>query len=246
MASLARRRTRVVLGLAVLLAVLGPLALLLRDSRLVRVERVTVSGIDGAQAGAVRAALQTAAADMTTLHVREQALLSAVAGYPVVRSRRTETDFPHGLRIIVNAREPVAALRPTGGSLTAVSADGTLLRGGATRGLPVVGIRTTPAGDRLRDREALRAVRLLAAAPRALRGRVARVYRGRRGFAATMQDGPKLYFGGAARLLAKWGAAAQVLAHGTSRGASYVDLRFPERPVAGGLKPRPFHPQPRL
>jgi cell division protein FtsQ len=61
-----------------------------------------------------------------------------------------------------------------------------------------------------------------------------------------MNDGPKLYFGGAARLEAKWGAAAQVLAHRSSRGASYVDLRIPERPVAGGLKPRPAEPQPQL
>jgi hypothetical protein len=125
-----------------------------------------------------------------------------------------------------------------GGGLTAVAADGTLLRGSATRGLALVAIRARRGGGRLGRGEALAAVRLLAAAPRALRGRVLRVYRGPRGLTMTMDDGPKLYFGGAARSGAKWVAAAQVLASRTSRGTAYLDLRIPERPVAGGLKPR--------
>ncbi|MGH2944551.1 MAG: hypothetical protein ACRDLN_17450, partial [Solirubrobacteraceae bacterium] len=76
--------------------------------------------------------------------------------------------------------------------------------------------------------------------------RVGRVYRGPRGLAATMRSGPKLYFGGGARLDAKWVAAAEVLEHRTSRGAAYVDLRVPERPVAGGLQPRPTNTQAQL
>ena len=244
MASFARRRTRAALGITVLLVVLGALALWLRNSSLVRVQSVTVSRIASSQNDEIRRALQAEAMDMTTLHVREEALLSAVAQYPVVRSVRAEPDFPHGLRIIVNAREPVAALRASGGDQTAVAADGTLLRGSAARDLPIVGVRSTPAGERLARGETLSAVRLLAAAPRALRLRVARVYRGPRGLTTTMQDGPKLYFGGRARLHAKWGAAAQVLSHPTSRGASYVDLRVAERPVAGGLQPRPENAQP--
>ena len=245
MASLHRRRTRVVLGLAVLLAVLAPLALWLRNSSLVRVERVAVSGIGGAQAEHIRRALEVEAREMTTLNVRRDVLRRAVSQYPVVRSLRTESDFPHGLRIVVNAHEPVAALRTAGGKLTAVAGDGTLLPGNAARDLPVVGVRTTPGGERVRG-ETLGAVRVLATAPRALRARVARVYRGPRGLTATMEDGPKLYFGGAARVEAKWGAAAAVLAHRTSRGASYLDLRVPERPVAGGLQPRPENTEPPL
>jgi len=246
MASLHRRRMRVVLGIAVVLAMLAPLALWLRDSSLVRVERVTVSGMLGGQADEIRRVLEVEARDMTTLHVREDALRSAVSQYPVVRSLRTESDFPHGLRIVVNAHEAVAALRASSGGLMPVAGDGTLLAGSAAGDLPVVGVRTMPAGERLGRGETLRAVRLLAAAPRALRVRVARVYRGPRGLTATMDGGPKLYFGRAARLQAKWGAAAQVLAHRTSQGAAYVDLRIPERPVAGGLQPRPKEAQPQL
>jgi cell division protein FtsQ len=245
MAPFARRRTRVVLGIAALLAVLAPLALWIRNSSLVRVQDVTVTGIDGTQAGRITRALKSAGRDMTTLHVRENALLSAVAAYPVVRSLRTETDFPHGLQITINAYEPVAAVR-AGAGLTAVAGDGTVLRGSATRGLPVIAIRARRGGDRLGRGRALAAVRLVAAAPRALRGRIARVYRGPRGLTTTMENGPKLYFGGAARPSSQWGAAAQVLASGTSRGAAYVDLRIPERPVAGGLQPRGADTQPLL
>jgi cell division protein FtsQ len=246
MASFARRRTRVVLGLAVLLAVLAPFALWLRNSSLVRVQNVSVQGVAGREAGQIRRALEAEAMGMTTLNASDETLLGAVAQYPVVRSVRTQTDFPHGLRIIVNAYEPVAALRAAAGGLTAVAADGTLLRGTTTRGLPTVGVRSTPAGERLGRGETLAAIRLLAAAPRPLRLRVDRVHRGPRGLAATMADGPKLYFGRAARLDAKWEAATQVLAHPTSRGAAYVDLRAPERPVAGGMQPRPENTQPQL
>lgn len=228
---------RVVVGIAVLLAVLTALASSLRNSSLVRVEQVSVTGIDGSQASEIEDALESVGRDMTTLHVRENALRSAVSTYPVVRSLRTETDFPHGLRIIVNAHEPVAVVR-AGGGLTAVAGDGTLLRGSATGDLPLVAIHAERSGERVGRGEALGAVRLLAAAPRALRARVARVYRGPRGLTTTMDNGPKLYFGGPARPVAKWAAAAQVLGSSTSRGAAYVDLRIPERPVAGGLQPR--------
>jgi cell division protein FtsQ len=241
----ARRRTRVILGIAVLLAVLAPLAFWLRTSSLVRVENVSVTGIHGSQAPQIERALAAAARDMTTLDVREEALRSAVSAYPVVRSLRTETDFPHGLRISVNAYEPVAAIR-AGSGLTAVAGDGTLLRGSATRDLPVITIDGERGGERLRQGHALGAVQLLAAAPRALRGRVARVYLGPRGLTTTMQDGPRLYFGGASRPIAKWAAAAQVIASSTSRGAAYLDLRVPEKPVAGGLRPRTAETQPVL
>jgi cell division protein FtsQ len=230
----------------VLVAVLAPLAFWLRDSSLVAVKHVTVSGVEGEQATRIVAALRAAGTEMTTLHVREEALRTAVAPYPLVRSLRTETDFPDGLRIVVNAYEPVAALRSSAGGATAVASDGTLLRGSGTRGLPVVGIRRTPPGGRLGRGRALGAVAVIAAAPRPLRARVARVYTGPRGLAATMQSGPKLYFGGASALAEKWGAAAVVLASQTSRGAAYLDLRVPERPVAGGLRARVSVPKPQL
>jgi cell division protein FtsQ len=50
-----------------------------------------------------------------------------------------------------------------------------------------------------------------------------------------MRRGPELIFGSATRLAAKWAAASAVLADRKARGATYVDLRLPERPAAGGV-----------
>jgi cell division protein FtsQ len=84
----------------------------------------------------------------------------------------------------------------------------------------------------------------LAAAPAPLRAKVTRVYAGPRGLTAPLRDGPVLYFGGAERLRAKWTAGARVLADRSSAGATYLDLRLPERPAAGGLQaPEPEDPQ---
>jgi cell division protein FtsQ len=68
------------------------------------------------------------------------------------------------------------------------------------------------------------------------------VYVGDRGWTLPLRDGPTLYFGGSERLAAKWAAAAIVLANRTSAGATYLDLRLPERPAAGGLEPLPEEP----
>jgi cell division protein FtsQ len=240
-----RRRTRVIVAVVVAAVVLTPLAMWFRSSSLVRVEHVRVTGIEGRQAAAIRGALTEAALDMTVLHVRDDALQAAVEPYPVVRSLRTSTDFPHGLTIAVNAYDPVAALK-SAGALTPVSADGRVLRGTPARGLATVSVKLTPGGDHVSDAQALRAIRLLSSAPRALRARVAHVYRGPHGLTATLENGPKLYFGGTSRFSAKWSAAALVLADRTSKGAAYVDLRVPERPVAGGLQPRTPQSQPQL
>ena len=62
----------------------------------------------------------------------------------------------------------------------------------------------------------------------------------------TLKAGPELYFGDADRVTAKWAAAARVLADASSKGATYVDVRLPERPVAGGVAPdTPGQPGPR-
>jgi cell division protein FtsQ len=56
-----------------------------------------------------------------------------------------------------------------------------------------------------------------------------------RGLVARLRNGPDLIFGDTRRLRAKWLAVARVLADKGSQGASYIDVRLPERPAAGGL-----------
>jgi cell division protein FtsQ len=242
--SLPRRPpVRAVGACACVLALLGGGWLWLRDSRLVAVDQVSVTGLSGTEAPRVRAALEGAARDMTTLHVRPGQLKTAVEPYPAIMAVDAHPDFPHGLRIVVHEHVAVAALA-SGDDRVPVAADGTLLRGSSTAGLPVVAVAAPPAGDTLADRRTLRAVALLAAAPPELRAKVERVYGGPRGLTAPLAAGPVLYFGGADRLRAKWAAAARVLADRSSAGATYVDLRLPERPAAGGLEaPVPEEPQ---
>jgi cell division protein FtsQ len=235
--SLPRRRppARAVAACACVLALLGGGWLWLRDSGLVAVDDVSVTGLSGTQAPRVRAALEGAARDMTTLHVRTDQLRTAVEPYPSIMAVDAHADFPHGLRIVVHEHVAVAALA-SGSDRVPVAADGTLLRGSSTGGLPVVAVAAPPAGDVLSDKRTLRVVTLLAAAPPELRAKVSRVYAGPRGLTAPLAAGPVLYFGGADRLRAKWTAAAQVLADRGSAGATYIDLRLPERPAAGGLE----------
>lgn len=242
--SLPRRPSALAAGAcACVLALLGGGWLWLRDSRLVAVDQVSVTGVSGSEAPLVRAALEGAARDMTTLHVRPDQLQTAVEPFPAVMAVDAHADFPHRLRIVVHEHVAVAALA-AGSDRVPVAADGTLLRGSSTSGLPVVTVASPPPGDALGDKRTLRAVALLAAAPPALRAKVSRVYAGTRGLTAPLSAGPVLYFGGADRLRAKWAAAARVLADRSSSGATYIDLRLPERPAAGGLvAPAPLQPE---
>jgi len=231
---------------AAFLCVLGVLAglwLWLRDSPLVSVQKVTVTGVSGPDAGRVREALSDAARDMTTLHVNKGELRTAVDPFPAVLDVRTDSDFPHGLRIVVRERNAVGVV-VAGDERVPVAADGTLMRTTPGSGLPEIPAKALPGGSHASEPDVRRALRVLAAAPPALRARVARVSMGDHGLTLPLRNGPTLYFGGSERLAAKWVATATVLADPTSTGATYLDVRLPERPAAGGLEPPPDPPDP--
>jgi cell division protein FtsQ len=73
----------------------------------------------------------------------------------------------------------------------------------------------------------------MGAAPEALRTYVQGIQFGPDGMRVTLRNGPLLEFGDSARARAKWIAAARVLGDPRGAGASYLDVRVPERPVAG-------------
>jgi cell division protein FtsQ len=204
-----------------------------RQSSLVAVRDVTIAGATGPQSAAIEGALRDAAHDMTTLRVRPEALRTAVEPYPIVKGVEAEPEFPHGLRIVVHQYEPVGAL-VAAGTRIAVAADGTVLRDTPTAGLPLVTVAGITAGAHVEGRAAT-AVAVLAAAPAALRARVARLHTGPKGWTAPLTDGPVLYLGDPGRMAAKWIAAARVLEDPDAAGATYIDLRIPERPAAGGV-----------
>jgi cell division protein FtsQ len=227
---------RAAAGALVVVAVLVPGWFWLRDSPLVSVDHVRVTGVSGSQAADVRQAVVDAAEQQSTLNLDPAKIDQALAGFPVVAGVTVHAHPLHTVDVIVHEHVPVGALA-IGGRRIAVAGDGTILAGTLTRGLPVVPLAAPPGGRQLTERKALRMVALLAAAPSALRARVTSVELGSHGLTAQLSNGPALYFGPAARLAAKWIAAARVLADYTSHGATYLDLRVPERPAAGGLAP---------
>jgi cell division protein FtsQ len=207
-----------------------------RDSWLVAVNRVTVTGLTTRDAPRVRAALTTAARSMTTLHVDRGELERTVEAYPVVRGLELSPDVPHTLRIRVIEHHP-AAIAVTDGGRVAVAGDGTVLRDLPVEArLPTIRADGTIRGERLEDPAALTAARLAGAAAPSLRRRLESVrVRKADGLVVLLRDGPELIFGNSRRIRAKWTAAARVLADKAAAGASYIDLRLPGRPAAGGL-----------
>jgi cell division protein FtsQ len=206
----------------------------LRDSSLVAVQRVTVTGERGPESGAIRSALVSAARSMTTFDVQTGRLYAAVSAYPVVKTLEVSTQFPHGMRIHVIERLPVAAVI-VAGRREAVAADGSLLHGLATvPGLPRIALAVPPGGPDLTDPQALQELAAATAAPRALRPRITiiRLVAGP-GLVATLRRGPAIYLGDATRLRAKWASAVAVLADPGSVGAAYIDVSDPRRPAAG-------------
>jgi cell division protein FtsQ len=239
---LGRRRLKRLLprpGLRALGVVVAILALAaggwvwLRSSSLVAVQRVTIIGLGGRDAGQIRSALLSAAHSMTTLNVKMAALRTAVAPYPVVKRLHVTTSFPHRMSIEVVEQVPVAMVS-AGGVRVAVSADGTLLRGATVSGsLPTIALPVAPGGSHVRG-DVLQVVRLLAAAPYQLLPRVTQASdSGAEGLVAQLRNGPKLYFGTSDDLGAKWASAAAVLADSGSAGADYIDVTAPSRPAAG-------------
>lgn len=228
-----RIRLRLLVGVLVAVAAFGGGWLWLRDSSLVAVRQVSITGVSGPDAGQIRSALTLAARNMTTLDVRLGPLRTAVAPYPVVKDLRVSAQFPHGMRIRVIEGLPVGALVADGHAIAA-SGDGTLLHDVPTGSLPSVPVRLLPAGSQVTDPPALDALALLANAPARLRSRIAQVtVSPPHGLVAQLRSGPSIYFGDHSDLGAKWTAATEVLADPTSAGAVYIDVTDPARPAAG-------------
>ena len=231
-----RMRRRMLATGVLALLVCALYMLWLRDSGLVAVEKVTVTGVTGKDADEIRTALEGTGRQMTTLHVDEDRLTQAAVAFPAVKAIEVEADFPSGLRVHVIEHRP-AALVVSDGRRVLVAADGSVLPGQtAQSSVPEIKFDGAVSGDRLASGPTLDAVRVAGAAPPLLLERVSDVRRDdENGIVARLEDGPELIFGTPDRIGAKWAAAARVLADPDAAGAEYVDLRIPERPAAGGL-----------
>ena len=204
----------------------------LRDSSLVAVERVEVTGAEGEPA--VEAALVAAAEEMTTLNVDQSALDAAVADDPSVLSVTATSDFPDGLTIAVDSRRPAAFIP---GDDAIVAADGVVLELGAEQpeGLPVLDAEAgVPAAGERMDGGDLILARVLGAVPDPLQELTTGARMDdERGPVVEVGDGIELRFGDPAQAERKWAAAAAVLADPGLRSAVYIDVTVPARPVLG-------------
>ncbi|HEX6689508.1 MAG TPA: cell division protein FtsQ/DivIB [Solirubrobacterales bacterium] len=80
----------------------------------------------------------------------------------------------------------------------------------------------------------LQQARVLGAAPATLRPYIESSYYGESGVDVKLRSGIELRFGDASQVLAKWKAAAAVLADPSITTLDYVDLHAPGRPAVGG------------
>ncbi|MGI8921160.1 MAG: cell division protein FtsQ/DivIB [Solirubrobacteraceae bacterium] len=228
------RRGRVVVALLAGALLLFGGWLWVRQSSLVAITRVTITGARGPAAPEIEHALSASARTMTTLAVDARRLRAAVAAIPEVSALRVHASFPHALTIDVIEHAPVAQI-VFGNEHVAVRGDGTLLSGTAAAGLPSVAMAAGPTGgDRVSDPAALAALQVLAGAPYVLRSRIIDAIPDPHGVRVELRQGPELVFGLPAQIAAKWAAALRVLADPAASGAIYVDLRLPQRPAAGG------------
>ena len=228
---------RALLAAAATLIAFTGVYLFARDSSVFEIREVAVTGASGPDAPKVEALLRQAARDMTTLNADAGELKQAAAAYPTVKSVEIDRDLPHGVKLIVHENRPVATVESSGRKVP-LAGDGRLLNGATPpENLPKLQLGQ-PAGSRISDRRGRQLVALVAAAPIALRQRALEAQLTKdTGLTLTMDRGPDLYFGTPTELQAKWKAVARVLADPTAEGATYIDVRVPERAAAGGLAP---------
>jgi cell division septal protein FtsQ len=220
--------------LAALLLVLGCFWLWFKDSPLVSVDRVQVTGLSGPDVPQIRQALAAAAVRMTTLDVDMARLRAVARPYPDVRSLTVNTQFPHGMVIHVVEQVPIAQIN-VNGSPMAVSRDGSVLAAtpGTTR-LPVLSVTSLPAGTRFTGSGALATLGVLSAAPYRFLSHIQSAQEtSQNGVVVQLRHGPQIRFGDTTQLHDKWGAALAVLGASSAQGAQYIDVTDPGRPAAG-------------
>jgi cell division protein FtsQ len=198
------------------------------------IDEVTITGATTNERQ-IKEAVERAAQDMTTLHLKDGELRDAVSRFPTVASVGASTSFPHALHVTITESLPVAFIK-VGPQRTAVSADGYLLLGASfdPKNLPrIEGIAAH--GARL-DGDAAAQAAILGATPGPLRDRVTDSswddQQG--GVVVTLDGGPDLRFGDGSRARDKWTAAVAVLSSSEHGSPSYLDVSVPDRPVSGG------------
>jgi cell division septal protein FtsQ len=99
--------------------------------------------------------------------------------------------------------------------------------------LPLLPATEPPKSGRV-EGPLLQQVRILAAAPTALRPYLANTSYGEQGVSVELSSGIEIRFGDATEAERKWRAAAAVLADPTTEAVDYIDVQAPQRPAIYG------------
>jgi cell division protein FtsQ len=227
-------RRRLIVAAVALLALWAAYMLWFRNLPWFAIDEVTVTGATTNERE-IKQAVEQAAQDMTTLHLKDGELQEAVAQFPTVASVGASTSFPHGLHVTITERLPVAFIK-AGATQTAVSADGYLLTGASFDPKPLPRIDAAGAHGARLDGDAAAQAAILGATPAPLRGRVTGSSWDdeQGGVVVDLNGGPDLRFGDGARARDKWTAAVAVLSSPEHGSPSYLDVSVPDRPVSGG------------
>lgn len=144
-----------------------------------------------------------------------------------------------------DSRAPTASTEPSrpvaqigeGKQVLIVAADGKVIgsAAGKSSNLPVLPLKGRPKGDRVRG-HVREQVKVLAAAPKAIRRFVVSTSYGKTGVDVETSSGIEIRFGDDRGAEKKWKAAAAVLADPSVTVLSYVDVHAPTRPTVGGEK----------
>lgn len=103
---------------------------------------------------------------------------------------------------------------------------------GAKASQPVLPLKKVPSGKHVRG-HVLEEVRILAAAPKALRPYIAATKWGKTGAEVELTSGIFIRFGDQSEAVRKWKSAAAMLADPSVTLLSYVDVHAPTRPEVG-------------
>ena len=219
-----------------MLAVLGGgYVFWLRDSSLVAVTDVEVAGVTAGDTEAIVGELTRTAKTMTTLHAQPQEIERVASEFPTVASVSVDANFPHGMRIEVDERPPALVVSAEGREVP-VAGDGTLLAGVSIdeEPLPVLAVDEIPSGGLLGG-DPLQQALVVGAAPKELHPLIEQIEMSKDfGVEIVLRGGIPVRFGTGTRAPEKWAAAAAVLADPALEALTYLDVRAPERPAAGG------------
>jgi cell division septal protein FtsQ len=122
-----------------------------------------------------------------------------------------------------------------GKKVVLVTGDGKLFGSatGSKATQPVLPLKKVPPGEHVRG-HVLEEVRILDAAPKAIRPYIAATKWGKTGAEVELNTGIFIRFGDQSEAVRKWKAAAAVLADPSVTLLSYVDVHSPTRPAVGG------------